>query len=182
ILVYLDPTAESAERLKFAAGLAKACGARLIGVDIAAATGALAAGEGVVTEKVFEEAAAGLNAVFVPAEKPSEGDAFTHCVDLIVAPAPAGAARDVVRRGALDRALVESGAPMLILPPEAEGRSCLCGLSRGRRVERWRPQNSVLRTAFRSPAVSDLRALMGRGYSKPCWRRDADRKRLSRLL
>src|SRR5208283_5941565 len=108
-------------RLKFAAGLAKACGARLIGVDIAAATGALAAGEGVVTEKVFEEAAAGLNAVFVPAEKPSEGDAFTHCVDLIVAPAPAGAARDVVRRGALDRALVESGAPMLILPPDWTG-------------------------------------------------------------
>ena len=120
ILVYLDPTAESAERLKFAAGLAKACGARLIGVDIAAATGALAADEGAVTQKEFEQAsrAAGLTAVFVPADKRGEGDAFTHCVDLIVAPAPSGAARDVVRRGALDRALVESGAPMLILPPD----------------------------------------------------------------
>ena len=39
----------------------------------------------------------------------------------MIAPAPSGAARDRVRRGALDRALVESGAPMLILPPEWTG-------------------------------------------------------------
>ena len=57
----------------------------------------------------------------MPAEKPGEGEAFTHCVDLIVAPAPAGAAREVVRRAALDRALVESGAPMLIMPPDWTG-------------------------------------------------------------
>ena len=121
ILIYLDPTSESAERLKFAVGLAKAGDARLIGVDISAATGALAADEGVVNQKEFEEATAGMKAVFVPAEKPSQGDAFTHCVDLIVAPAPGGASREIVRRGALDRALVESGAPMLILPPDWTG-------------------------------------------------------------
>jgi nucleotide-binding universal stress UspA family protein len=120
ILVYLDPTAESTERFKFAVELAKTCGARLIGVDASASTGALAADEGLVTEKEFEGATGkeGLTAVFVPAEKAGEGDAFSHCVDLIVAPAPAGAAREIVRRGALDRALVESGAPMLILPPD----------------------------------------------------------------
>ncbi len=123
ILIYLDPTAESIERLKFAVDLAKTNGARLVGVDVSASTGALAADEGVVTEKQFADATwpLRLKAVFVPAEKPSEGDAFTHCVDLIVAPAPAGAARDVVRHGALDRALVESGAPMLILPPDWTG-------------------------------------------------------------
>ncbi len=123
ILVYLDPTAESTERLNFAVALAKICGARLRGVDVNASTGALAADEGAVTKKQFEEAAgkAGLRAAFVPAEKPSEGEAATHCVDLIIAPAPAGAARDVVRRHALDRALIDSGAPMLILPPDWTG-------------------------------------------------------------
>ncbi|HVP99714.1 MAG TPA: universal stress protein, partial [Roseiarcus sp.] len=37
------------------------------------------------------------------------------------APAPGGAAREFIRRGLLDRALTESGAPMLILPPGFEG-------------------------------------------------------------
>jgi nucleotide-binding universal stress UspA family protein len=121
ILIYLDPSAESAERLKFAVSLAKAAGGRIVGVDASAATGALAADEGLVTKKEFEDATRGLTAVYVPAEKPGEGDAFTHCVDLIVAPAPGGLARDVVRRGLLDRALTESGAPMLILPPDWTG-------------------------------------------------------------
>ena len=123
ILVYLDPTAESTERLKFAIGLAKANGARLIGVDAGADTGALAADEDAVTASGFQELTrgSGLKAVFVPGDKPGEGEAFTHCVDLIVAPAPAGLAREVVRRAALDRALVESGAPMLIMPPDWTG-------------------------------------------------------------
>ncbi|MGO9418396.1 universal stress protein [Roseiarcus sp.] len=123
ILVYLDPTAESDERLKFAVVLARTNGARLIGVDAGAATGVLEADEGIVTQKEFEDAAgrAGLKALFVPSEKPGEAEAFTHCVDLIVAPAPAGASREVVRKGMLDRALVESGAPMLILPPDWTG-------------------------------------------------------------
>ena len=34
ILVYLDPTAESVERLRFAIDLAKTHGARLVGVDV----------------------------------------------------------------------------------------------------------------------------------------------------
>ena len=37
ILVFLDPTAEAAERTRFAARLAKAHGARLTGVDVSAA-------------------------------------------------------------------------------------------------------------------------------------------------
>ncbi len=121
ILVYLDPTAESDERLKFAVNLAKSSGARLIGVDASASTGALAADEGAVTKKDFLNITQGIKAIFVPAERPDAGDAFTHCVDLIIAPAPAGASREVVRRGALDRALIESGAPMLILPPDWTG-------------------------------------------------------------
>jgi nucleotide-binding universal stress UspA family protein len=120
ILVYLDPTAESVERLRFAVELAKTHGARLIGVDASALEGVAAADSSEVSSKMFDEATskAGLKTVFVPAEKPGEGDAFTHCVDLIVAPAPGGPAREMIQRGALDHALLESGAPMLILPPD----------------------------------------------------------------
>ena len=123
ILVYLDPTAESVERLKLAVALAKTHGARLIAVDASAATGAEEADNAAVTRNGFDGVVrdAGLKTLFVPADKPGEGDAFTHCVDLVVAPAPAWSSRVVVRRGALDRELVESGAPMLILPPDWTG-------------------------------------------------------------
>ena len=123
ILVYLDSTAESVERLKFAVALAKTHGARLIAVDASAGSGAAEADNAAVVRHGFDGAVrdAGLTTVFVPADKPGEGDAFTHCVDLIVAPAPAGSSREVVRRGALDRALLESGAPMLIMPPDWTG-------------------------------------------------------------
>jgi nucleotide-binding universal stress UspA family protein len=118
ILVYLDPTAESLERLRFAVGLAKAHGARLIGVDVGAASGVDGAESSEVTRQTFVSSSgdAGVKAVFVPAERPGEGETFTHCVDLMVAPAPGGAPRDMVRHGTLERALTESGAPMLILP------------------------------------------------------------------
>jgi nucleotide-binding universal stress UspA family protein len=123
ILVYLDPTGESVGRLRLSAGLAKAHGARLIGVDITTPEALAGCENPDATREAFDAAAreAGVRFVFAPAENPEEGDAFIHCVDLIVAPAPGGASRDVVRRGALDRALLESGAPMLILPPEWTG-------------------------------------------------------------
>ena len=123
ILVYLDPTAESVGRLRFSAGFAKAHGARLIGVDISTPEALAGCENPDATREAFDAAAreAGLRFVFAAAEKPSEGDAFIHCVDLIVAPAPGGVSRDLVRRGTLDRALFESGAPMLILPPEWTG-------------------------------------------------------------
>jgi nucleotide-binding universal stress UspA family protein len=119
ILVYLDPTAESVERLRLAIDLAGANGGRLIGVDISAPE----AERSEVASELFDRTTreAGIKALFVPAEKPGEGEAFSHCVDLMIAPAPGGAARDMVRRGALDRALLEAGAPMLILPPEWTG-------------------------------------------------------------
>ena len=109
ILVYLDPSAETAERLRSAINLAKIQGAaRLIGVDASTPDAMSAA-----TQDLFEEATRGaaFKAIFIPAEKPGEGDAFTHCVDLIVGPAPSGKARDVIRRGVLDRSLLESGRP-----------------------------------------------------------------------
>ena len=75
ILVYLDPTAKWIERLSFAVDLAKAHGARLVGVDVSAATGEAEAESSGVTRQLFDEPPAkpGVKAVFVPAEKPGEG-------------------------------------------------------------------------------------------------------------
>ena len=125
ILVYLDPTAEFGARLRFCVGLAKTHGARLIGVDVTTPEAVADCESPEATRQMFDASAlaAAVKSVFVPAEKPGEGDAFSHCVDLIVAPAPGGPARDVIRRGALDRALTESGAPMLILPPDWTGET-----------------------------------------------------------
>ena len=55
---------------------------------------------------------------FAPAEKAGEGEFFSHCVDLMIAPGPESLAHASIRAGALDRALLESGVPMLILPPD----------------------------------------------------------------
>ncbi len=120
ILVYLDPTAEAVERVRFAAEMAKTHGAQLIAVDASTLTEAEGIDPLSTTRRMYDEATreAAIKGVFVPAEKPAEGDAFTHCVDLIIAPAPGGRARNLIRHGTLDRALLESGAPMLILPPD----------------------------------------------------------------
>jgi len=119
ILVYLDPTSESSERLRLAVALAKAQGARLIAVDASAPASENAA----VTEDAYKTMTkdAGLEVVYVPASSAPQGDAFTHCVDLIVAPSPVGPAREMIRHSALDRALTESGVPVLILPPDWTG-------------------------------------------------------------
>jgi len=92
ILVYLDPTEESANRIRFAAELAKTHGARLIAVDATITADAEGIDPSSPTRRTFDEATrdAALTGLFVPAEKPGQGDAFTHCVDLIVAPAPEG--------------------------------------------------------------------------------------------
>ena len=107
ILVYLDPTAEFDERLEIRRrprqGARRAPDRRRRRRRDRRAGGGRRGRDPEGLSRPHP--VAGVKAVFVPAEKPGEGDAFTHCVDLIVAPAPAGASRDVVRRGALDRAL-----------------------------------------------------------------------------
>jgi nucleotide-binding universal stress UspA family protein len=120
ILVFLDSTAEAVERTRFAVSLAKTHGARLIGVDVSAPPAGKEAESEATVARMFAEATgqAAPAAVFVPADKPGDADLFSHCVDLMVAPGPESLAHDVIRRGALDRALVESGVPMLILPPD----------------------------------------------------------------
>jgi nucleotide-binding universal stress UspA family protein len=119
ILVFLDPTAEAVERTRTALAMAKAHEARLIGVDVSAQpAGKEAESEATVT-RMFHDATreAAPASIFVSAD---EGEFFTHCVDLMIAPAPESMAHAAIRRGVLDRALLDSGVPMLILPPDWE--------------------------------------------------------------
>ena len=120
ILVYLDPTIETVERIRLAVALAKAHGAQLIGVDVSAPPAGQEAEAEAAVSRTYSDTTreSGLTTVFVPPDKPSEFDNFAHCVDLMIAPGPESLAHGVIRRGALDRALLESGAPMLMLPPE----------------------------------------------------------------
>lgn len=120
ILVYLDTTAETLERLRLASQLAKTHGARLTAVDASS----VEAENSAVTEDVFATVtkSAGIEATYVPAGS-SAGEGFVHCVDLIVAPAPVDTTRDTVSKGTLDRAVTESGAPVLILPPGWTGNA-----------------------------------------------------------
>jgi nucleotide-binding universal stress UspA family protein len=120
ILVYLDPTVETVERIRLAVSLAKAHAARLIGVDVSAPSAGQEAETAAAISRTFSDTTrpSGLTTVFVPADKPGESDSFVHCIDLMIAPGPESLAHSVIRRGALDRALLESGAPMLMLPPE----------------------------------------------------------------
>src|SRR5579863_2584269 len=119
ILVYLDPTAEAVERVRFAAGLAKTHGARLIAVDASAPAEAEGIDPASTTRRMFDDAtrASAIKGVFVSTGQSGESGAFGHCVDLIVAPAPGGESRNATPHGLVDRALIESGAPVLILPP-----------------------------------------------------------------
>ncbi len=121
ILVFLDPTAEAEERARFTASLAKAHGARLIGLDVSAAPAGKEVETEAVVARMFADAtgqAAPAATLIRPADKAGEGEFFSHCVDLMIAPGPESLAHASIRAGALDRALLESGVPMLILPPD----------------------------------------------------------------
>jgi nucleotide-binding universal stress UspA family protein len=138
LLVYLDPSAESVERVRFAIDLAKADGARIIGADISTPS----AENDVVTRKSFEEVTreSSLDAVFLSSEQSDRAVAFTHCVDLIIAPAPEGEAIDGFRKGVIEHALTDSGAPVLLLPRSwtraSVGRNIVIAWNGGREAAR----------------------------------------------
>lgn len=121
ILVYLDPGADAADRLRVAVDLAKAHGARLIGVDASDESALVGAwgDRALQIRPAFESATqeAGLAGQFIGADAdPPLGGDIIHCVDLIVAPQPEGDARKLVREEVPDKVLVAAGAPVLILP------------------------------------------------------------------
>ena len=124
ILVYLDPTPSSEDRLRVAIGLAKTHAARLIGVDASSDDAFLGAWGKLALriEPTFREAAttAGLKSDFFGGDdrQGARHPDYLHCVDLMISPRPEGDARALVRPFVPDQALVASGAPMLVIPQD----------------------------------------------------------------
>jgi len=121
ILVYLDPTSATQDRLRLAVAMAQAHGARLTGVDasseaaLGGAWGDWASRIGPEFEAAIKEAA--LVGRFVATSAAvAVGGEYGHCVDLIIAPRPEGEARALIRSEIPDGTLLASGAPMLTLP------------------------------------------------------------------
>ncbi len=124
ILVYLDPTSASDDRLRAAIGLAKAHGASLIGLDATSNEAFL----GEWRERALqvgpkfedETRAAGVAARLAGSDFREGGPSpdFSHCVDLLIAPRPEGEARNLVQSFVPDEALLKSGAPTMIIPQD----------------------------------------------------------------
>jgi nucleotide-binding universal stress UspA family protein len=124
LLVCLDPTPASDERLKLAIALAKAHGARIFGLDVTAD----AAFEGRWRERAlqvsryFDETtqAAKIEAGLIGSDYRQGGPSpdQSHCVDLILAPSPSAETRELVASFVPDELLLKSGAPTLLLAPE----------------------------------------------------------------
>jgi len=145
ILVYLDPTSGSTDRLSLASALAKDHGARLIGVDASSNEAFLGgwAESALRIESTFNAALkeAGLAGRFVSADlRHMPGAEQMHCVDLIVAPRPDKPARPLIRSEIPDGALLAAGAPLLILPqdwrPGAVGENIVIAWNGGREATR----------------------------------------------
>ncbi len=126
ILVYLDPTPASEQRLGVAVDLAKTHGSRLIGLDASTDAAFEGAWEMAATKigDGFETAVrdAGLSGKFLvgrPDGLPVSGE--TYCVDLVVAPSPTPETRGLIDAAVPDQALMHAGAPVLIIPQEWRG-------------------------------------------------------------
>src|SRR6516164_11721798 len=74
MLVYLDPTVEAVERIRFAVSLAKTHGARLIGVDVSAPPAGQEAETEAAVSRTFSDTTrdSGLTTIFAPPQKPGE--------------------------------------------------------------------------------------------------------------
>jgi nucleotide-binding universal stress UspA family protein len=122
ILVYLDASSDTEDRLKLAVSLAGAHGARLIGVDASSE----AAYEGdwrdraLALEERFQSALSqsGVRGSYRGADEWSRGGKhhYAHYADLIIATQPEFEARELIIPSVPEDVLVSSGVPMLLLP------------------------------------------------------------------
>lgn len=123
IVVFLDPTPDTPGRLNVALSLASAHEARLLGVDVTAAS----AFEGplhdaaVGLQDLFENALqqAGVDGAFKIADRKSNAwtDLYAHFADLVIATQHDKEAAASVLAAVPEEVLISSGVPMLILPP-----------------------------------------------------------------
>lgn len=122
ILVYLDPLPDTENRLNFAAGLAVAHGARLIGMD--ACSDAAFEGEwrdhAVGLQDLFIETIKqkGLQGEFLDTDRWRNGGQhhYAHYVDLVVATQLELEVKDLVISGIPEDVLLAAGVPVLLLP------------------------------------------------------------------
>jgi nucleotide-binding universal stress UspA family protein len=122
IIVYLDPTPDSDNRLQFAVGLAVSHGARLIGVD----TCSDAAFEGAWRDRAVglsDQFGAAINergvkGVYRDADRTEKGGLiyYSHHADLIIAPQLEFETRDLILAGIPEDVLLAAGIPVLMLP------------------------------------------------------------------
>lgn len=113
IIVYLDPTPDSTNRLKFAVGLAASHEARLIGVDVSAGVelGSPWRDRADALADVFKSAIkqAGLRGVYRAHYSP-------HYADLMIASQPEFESRNLVLPDIPEGVLVNAGVPLLLFP------------------------------------------------------------------
>ena len=137
IIVYLDPTHDSSNRLKFAVGMAASHGARLIGMD---ACTRLAFEEpwrdrSEALPDVFETAIkqAGVKGIFRASYSP-------HYADLIIASQVEDDARPLVVPGIPEDVLVNAGVPVMLFPygftPRPVGESIIIAWKASREATR----------------------------------------------
>lgn len=122
IVVYLDPTSDTDDRLKLAISMAHTHGARLIGVDACSQ----AAFDGPWRDRAtglqdqFDEAVRrdGISGEFHTETGSRNGDfhPYAHYADLIIASQPLFEARDLVAQAIPEDILLTAGVPMLLLP------------------------------------------------------------------
>ena len=120
IVCFLDASEASADLLRIAVGLAATHEAHLVGID---ATVGDVSESGLERRRAGFEAAtreAGLSRTFVVAASLDPAAVIHYCADLIVAPSPGGPSRAAARHALVERALTESGAPMLLLPADVK--------------------------------------------------------------
>jgi len=122
ILVYLDPSADTDNRVALAVSLARAHDARLIGLDVSSEAAFLGpmGDRAVQVQPLFDEALrrSGATGLYASADPSNAGGGhqFSHSVDLIIAPRPDGDVRDLILPAIPEAILVSAGVPMLILP------------------------------------------------------------------
>jgi nucleotide-binding universal stress UspA family protein len=116
ILVYLDPTRDTYNRVRLAASLASVHGARLVGMDVCSRWRDQAVGLRDLFEETIKSAAVP-GSYFTVGEGIRDGEhRYARYVDLVVASQPILEADDLIAPGIPEDALVTAGVPFLLLP------------------------------------------------------------------
>jgi nucleotide-binding universal stress UspA family protein len=122
VLVYLDPTSDTQNRLRLAATIATSHGARLIGMDVCseAAFESQWRERAIGLRELFDEATkkAGIDGLFLAAPNPNKDSEhrYAHYADLIIASQREVEAEDLLVPGIPEYVLITAGVPVLLLP------------------------------------------------------------------